>query len=118
MISDFEKPTDDARSLSILPDREAGMLPSRQHSEMNLNQTVDISTVQKKTRPEGNPIDDVLRALEAIREEMNQVLHRLDAIEDRIGETMTKDDLRALDTALQEHARGESISLEDARRLL
>jgi len=74
--------------------------------------------LRKKNSYEDSSMAKVLDALQTIRHEMNLILHRLEAIEDRIGESMTEDDERALDLAIDEHARGETISLDEARKLL
>lgn len=60
----------------------------------------------------------VLDALRGIREELDLIQHRLDTIEDSIVEEMTRDDLKSLAAAMEEEARGETIPLEDARKLL
>ena len=63
-------------------------------------------------------MSEVLDALRGIREELDLIQHRLDAIEDSIMEEMTRDDLKSLTAAMEEEARGETIPLEDARKLL
>jgi len=73
--------------------------------------------LRKKNRFEDSSMTKVLDALQTIRQEMNLILHRLGAIEDRIGESMTEDDERALNLAIEEHARGETIPLDEARKL-
>jgi hypothetical protein len=59
----------------------------------------------------------VLETLEGIRHELRLIRRTLEMIEDSVGEKMTKDDEKALEAALEEHSRGETISLEDARKL-
>ena len=63
-------------------------------------------------------MSEVLDALRGIKEELDLIRHRFDAIEDSIAEEMTKDDLKSLAADMEEEARGETISLEDARKLL
>jgi hypothetical protein len=72
----------------------------------------------KKSRPEGEPAQDVTRSLEAIRRDIDLILRRLDAIEDRLGESMTEEEMRDYDIAIEEHSRGETIPLEALQEFL
>jgi len=56
--------------------------------------------------------------LKDIQGELKLIRRRLEAIEDALSEEMSADDAEALREAMEEHKRGETISLgETARRL-
>ena len=56
--------------------------------------------------------------LKDIQGELKLIRRRLEAIEEALSEEMSPDDAEALKEATEEHHRGETISLEEARRRL
>ena len=56
--------------------------------------------------------------LKDIQGELKLIRRRLEAIEEALSEEMSPDDAEALKEATEEHQRGETIGLEEARRRL
>lgn len=63
-------------------------------------------------------MSETSQLLKDIQGELKLIRRRLEAIEDALSEEMSADDAEALKEAVEEHKRGETISLEEAARRL
>ena len=63
-------------------------------------------------------MSETSQLLKDIQGELKLIRRRLEAIEEALSEEMSADDAEALRQAMEEHKRGETISLEEAARRL
>lgn len=63
-------------------------------------------------------MSETSQLLKDIQGELKLIRRRLEAIEDALSEEMSVDDAHALREAVEEHKRGETITLEEAARRL
>jgi hypothetical protein len=56
--------------------------------------------------------------LKKVEEELRLIRVKLESLEELLAEEMTKEDVKALTEALSDYKKGETISLNDAKRKL
>jgi len=63
-------------------------------------------------------MSEAIQILKSIEAKLKLIRHRLEAIEEALSEEMPTNDREDLKRALEEHEKGETISLEEAVRRL
>ena len=62
-------------------------------------------------------LTSISKKFDALYGEIKLIRLRLEALEEMLSEEMGEDDKRALEEALEEHKRGETINLEEVLRM-